>query len=188
MLMRGSQAIGGADSCMRLPPGKVLGTSRSNSGQHCYRRIISRIHSALNAERSCEFAAPPWDGQVSTFRLGGSYSHGLAGREIFTNTRTIQAPDEEERAPPQRTGVLEKGGAAKALVLAKLPYVALMLCITTLFHVHAKPVMSTLIEFYIFTICFLETKMHAPRVWSTVCDEPRRVRFLNMSVIQHIRV
>src|ERR1700739_304408 len=41
-------------------------------------RIISRIHSALNAERSCEFAAPPWDGQVSTFRLGGSHSHGLA--------------------------------------------------------------------------------------------------------------
>jgi hypothetical protein len=73
----------------------------------------------------------------------------LAGREIFTNTRTIQAPDEEEQAPPQQPGVLEKGGAAKALVLAKLPYVALMLCITTRFHVHAKPVMSTLIEFYI---------------------------------------
>src|SRR6202007_2180692 len=78
MLMSGSQAIGGADSCMRLPPVKVLGTSRSNSGQHCYRRIISRIHSALNAERSCECAAPSWRGQVSTFRLGGSHSHGLA--------------------------------------------------------------------------------------------------------------
>ena len=42
----------------------------------------------------------------------------LAGRVIFTNACTI-APDEEERAPPQRTGVVEKGGAAKALVLAK---------------------------------------------------------------------
>ena len=112
----------------------------------------------------------------------------LAGREIFTNTRTIQAPDEEERAPPQRTGVLEKGGAAKALVLAKLPYVALMLCITTRFHVHAKPVDEHFNRGLHSTICFLETKMHSPRVWSTVCDEPRRVRFLNMNVIQHIRV
>ena len=112
----------------------------------------------------------------------------LAGREIFTNTRTIQAPDEEEGAPPQRTGVLEKGGAAKALVLAKLPYVTVMLCITTRFHVHAKPVDEHFNRVLHSTICFLETKMHSPRVWSTVCDEPRRVRFLNMSVIQHIRV
>ena len=134
---------------------KVIGTSRSNSGQHCYRRIISSIHSALNAERSCEFAAPPGDGQVSTFRLGGSHSHGLAfgGKSDITNARTI-APDEGERAPPQRTGVVKKGGAAKALVLAKLPYVALMLCITTRFHVHAKPVMNTLIEFYIHNLFF----------------------------------
>ena len=126
---------------------------------------------------------------MSTFRLGGSHSHGLAfgGKRDITNARTI-APDEGERAPPQRTGVVKKGGAAKALVLAKLPYVALMLCITTRFHVHAKPVMSTLIGFHNLTICFLETKMHSSRVWSTVCDEPRRVRSLNMSVIQHIRV
>src|ERR1700758_474194 len=159
MLMSGSQAIDGADSCIRLPPLKVIGTSRSNSGQHCYRRIISRIHSALNAERGCELAAPSWDGQVSTFRLGGSHSHGLAfgGKGDITNARTI-APDEEERAPPQRTGVVKKGGAAKALVLAKLPYVALMLCITTRFHVHAKPVMSTLIEFYIPQFVFWKPK------------------------------
>ena len=168
----------------------MLGTSRSNSGQHCYRRIISRIHSAVNAERSCEFAAPPWDGQVFTFRLGESHSHGLAfgGKRYLPTPVPFKLRMKKSERLRSRRASLEKGGAAKALVLAKLPYVALMLCITTRFHVHAKPVMSTLIEFYILTICFLETKMHSPRVWSTVCDEPRRVRFLNMSVIQHIRV
>jgi hypothetical protein len=69
-------------------------------------RIISRTHSTLDGEREREFAALSCDGQVSTFRLGGkSFTHilGLSGRGIFTNARTIQAPDGEERAPPQWT-------------------------------------------------------------------------------------
>src|SRR6201987_3140195 len=158
--MSGSQAIGGADSCMRLPPGKVLGTWRSNSGQHCYRRIISRIHSAVNAERSCEFAAPPWDGQVFTFRLGESHSHGLAfgGKRYLPTPVPFKLRMKKSERLRSRRASLEKGGAAKALVLAKLPYVALMLCITTRFHVHAKPVMSTLIEFYIPQFVFWKPK------------------------------